>query len=71
MYERAARCVAVGAGGQEARRRWLAAALTCLRLAKPEHAFLARPACSAESRNLQVLDPQFINEIVREGGGIG
>lgn len=45
MYERAARCAAERTtGADRMRRRWLAAALTCLRLAKPDHAFLARPA---------------------------
>ena len=60
MYERAARCgaeagaVVVGAGAGTAagsRRRWLAAALVCLRLARPDHAFLARPGAPT----LQVL----------------
>lgn len=52
MYERAARCGAERASGAVVRRRCLGAALTCLRLAQPEHAFLARPA--AQGKQLQV-----------------
>ncbi|CAH2039562.1 unnamed protein product, partial [Iphiclides podalirius] len=48
LYERATRCAAER-GGAGARRKWLAAALTCLRLARPEHAFLARPAAPPPS----------------------
>ncbi|XP_063828223.1 nuclear pore complex protein Nup160-like [Ostrinia nubilalis] len=43
MYERASRCAAERGNDSSGRRKWLAAALTCLRLARPEHAFLARP----------------------------
>ncbi|CAG4947485.1 unnamed protein product [Parnassius apollo] len=66
MYERATRCAAEqGAAG--ARRKWLAAALTCLRLARPHHAFLARPvpapptpatADSAPHLPLQIIGPE-------------
>lgn len=46
MYERGARCAAEGGGSVQAIRwhqRCLLAALTCLRLAPPAHAFLVRP----------------------------
>ncbi|KPJ07212.1 hypothetical protein RR48_07628 [Papilio machaon] len=46
MYERATRCLSER-GGAGVRRKWLAAALACLRLARPEHAFIARPAHAA------------------------
>lgn len=49
MYERAARCGAErSVSAARVRRRCLAAALTCLRLAQPDHAFLARPAESGK-----------------------
>ncbi|XP_068618612.1 nuclear pore complex protein Nup160 homolog [Battus philenor] len=67
MYERATRC-ATERGGVGARRKWLAAALTCLRLARPEHAFLARPVTTtppsdaptqnSSSSTLQVIGPE-------------
>ncbi|KAJ0178245.1 hypothetical protein K1T71_006068 [Dendrolimus kikuchii] len=54
LYERAARCGVEPAGGAVgARRRWLAAALACLRLAQPEHAFLARPKHATNDKRLQ------------------
>ncbi|CAH0729818.1 unnamed protein product, partial [Brenthis ino] len=63
MYERAARCASErGAGAGAARRRWLAAALTCLRLASPDHAFLARPGADA----LQVIGPEELAAELRE-----
>ncbi|XP_047993552.1 nuclear pore complex protein Nup160 homolog [Leguminivora glycinivorella] len=63
MYERAARCAAERAEAADGQRaRWLAAALTCLRLAKPEHAFLARPA----PRALQVIGPDELAAELRE-----
>ncbi|XP_049874082.1 nuclear pore complex protein Nup160 homolog [Pectinophora gossypiella] len=66
MYERAARCEAERAeGGGDAaagRRRWLAAALVCLRLAQPQHAFLARPGRG----NLQVIGPEELAAELRE-----
>ncbi|XP_073947208.1 nuclear pore complex protein Nup160 [Choristoneura fumiferana] len=59
MYERAARCAAERASAADAARaRWLAAALTCLRLAKPEHAFLARPG--------EVIGPDELAAELRE-----
>ncbi|XP_046968556.1 nuclear pore complex protein Nup160 homolog isoform X2 [Vanessa cardui] len=65
MYERAARCPAERGA---ARRRWLAAALTCLRLARPEHAFLARPAPPSPSAAdaLQVIGPEDLAAELRE-----
>ncbi|XP_063363077.1 nuclear pore complex protein Nup160 homolog [Cydia amplana] len=63
MYERAARCAAERSEAADGgRARWLAAALTCLRLAKPEHAFLARPA----PRALQVIGPDELAAELRE-----
>ncbi|XP_026325056.1 nuclear pore complex protein Nup160 homolog isoform X2 [Hyposmocoma kahamanoa] len=63
MYERAARCAAERTtGADRMRRRWLAAALTCLRLAKPDHAFLARPA----QNSLQVIGPEELAAELRE-----
>lgn len=61
MYERAARCGAERSVGAAAlRRRCLAAALTCLRLARPEHAFLARPAAEAKDMQVQRLAHQTL-----------
>ncbi|XP_041987810.1 nuclear pore complex protein Nup160 homolog [Aricia agestis] len=58
MYERAARCLAER-GPPALRRRWLAAALTCLRLQPPDHAFLARPAPAATPNSApQVIGPE-------------
>ncbi|KAJ8713529.1 hypothetical protein PYW07_013899 [Mythimna separata] len=65
MYERAARCYAERSGGAAAvRRRCLGAALTCLRLAQPDHAFLARPA--AQGKHLQVIGPEELAAELRE-----
>ncbi|XP_059054136.1 nuclear pore complex protein Nup160 [Achroia grisella] len=80
MYERAARCAAER-GPRAGRRRWLAAALVCLRLARPDHAFLARPAPPAPSAppahaaddadrpaapRLQVIGPEDLAAELRE-----
>lgn len=55
MYERASRCE-LERGGAAWRRRWLAAAVTCLRLAAPDHAFLAKPTGPASApRPVQVI----------------
>ncbi|XP_037294626.1 nuclear pore complex protein Nup160 [Manduca sexta] len=67
LYERAARCGAErGAEGGAARRRWLAGALTCLRLAKPQHAFIARPATHPRLPSLQVIGPEELAAELRE-----
>ncbi|CAH0398784.1 unnamed protein product [Chilo suppressalis] len=69
MYERATRCAAERGAAGGARRRWLAAALTCLRLARPEHAFLARPGsdpASASARSLQIIGPEELAAELRE-----
>lgn len=65
MYERAARCGAErSVSAARVRRRCLAAALTCLRLAQPDHAFLARPAESGKL--LQVIGPEELAAELRE-----
>lgn len=64
MYERAARCAAEG-GGVAVRRRYLAAALTALRMARPDHAFIARPATHLDSK-LQVIGPEELAAELRE-----
>ncbi|XP_038223418.1 nuclear pore complex protein Nup160 homolog [Zerene cesonia] len=64
MYERATRCGAER-GGSPLRRRYLAAALTCLRLARPEHAFLARPAAPNLTAT-QVIGPDELAAELRE-----
>ncbi|CAG9561271.1 unnamed protein product [Danaus chrysippus] len=64
VYERAARCA--GERGP-ARRRWLAAALTCLRLAQPRHAFLARPDRTRNANDaLQIIGPEELAAELRE-----
>ncbi|XP_039755802.1 nuclear pore complex protein Nup160 homolog [Pararge aegeria] len=66
MYERAARC-ASERGGAKWRRRWLAAAVTCLRLAAPDHAFLAKPSAPANApRALQVIGPDELAAELRQ-----
>nr|XP_034831079.1 uncharacterized protein LOC117988092 [Maniola hyperantus] len=62
MYERAARC-ASERGGAAWRRRCLAAAITCLRLAAPEHAFLAKPS---SPRALQMIGPEELAAELRQ-----
>ncbi|CAG4950070.1 unnamed protein product [Colias eurytheme] len=64
MYERATRCGAER-GGSPLRRRYLAAALTCLRLARPEHAFLARPTAPNLAAT-QVIGPDDLAAELRK-----
>lgn len=64
MYERATRCGS-DRGGTELRRRYIAAALTCLRLASPKHAFLARPHTKGQNVAPQVQKPPIL--LVRSG----
>lgn len=68
MYERAARCGGErGADAARVRRRCVAAALTCLRLARPEHAFLARPAAqSSTGTQVQVIGPEELAAELRD-----
>ncbi|CAB3259959.1 unnamed protein product [Arctia plantaginis] len=68
MYERAARCGAErSARGAAQRRRCEAAALTCLRLARPGHDFLVRPhAHSSQPKQVQVIGPEELAAELRE-----
>ncbi|XP_028172522.1 nuclear pore complex protein Nup160 homolog isoform X2 [Ostrinia furnacalis] len=66
MYERASRCAAERGNDSSGRRKWLAAALTCLRLARPEHAFLARPPPPHHApAALQVIGPKELEAELR------
>ncbi|XP_053606276.1 nuclear pore complex protein Nup160 homolog isoform X2 [Plodia interpunctella] len=77
MYERAARCLAERGAESDAdaesgpargaRRRYLAAAVCCLRLARPDHAFLARPDPTDRANStLQVIGPEELAAELRE-----
>ncbi|XP_045515862.1 nuclear pore complex protein Nup160 homolog [Pieris brassicae] len=66
MYERATRCGSER-GGTALRRRYIAAALTCLRLASPQHAFLARPHTKGHNATPQVIGPEELAAELREG----
>ncbi|XP_075978722.1 nuclear pore complex protein Nup160 isoform X2 [Anticarsia gemmatalis] len=67
MYERAARCGAErGPGAAAVRRRCVAAALTCLRLARPDHAYILRPAPDRASAPVQVIGPDELAAELRE-----
>ncbi|CAK1556305.1 unnamed protein product [Leptosia nina] len=65
MYERATRC-GTERGGTTLRRKFIAAALTCLRLARPQHAFLARPPAQGQTTTAQVIGPEELAAELRE-----